>query len=176
MAQWILNFEKVLKHMMPTKADINMNAYNYRIDTMGVEREQKGFEQISVCVDALYTSGFDVFEKALKLAGKYLVDMMPNENPYKLFGIVEDSSFAYIARATYVNHLKAKYIRGFEDNGIIRKKGFDVFAPKKLSLCILITDREDFSLPDETVTQLKRKYKKIILLDFSAEKVVTPIK
>ena len=162
---------------MPTKVDIDSSRYNYRYDAMGVERERIGFENICVCIDELCSVDFEEFEAALKYADKFLFrDYDMNQDFYYLFAIKQDNSFVYIARAKFVNYLKKKFERGFKEKGIIAKKGFDIFKPKKYSLLIIITENPDFSLTDEIRRLLRKKYSKIILLNFSCEDVVTGIK
>ena len=175
MKQWLGDFEKAVKNKIPVKFDTDPDAYNYRVDHMGVERERRGFAQISVCVDGSFGKSFEVFQDALKRAGKYLIEMY-NEQPYKLYGIKRDGSFAYLARASQVVYVKRNFEIRF--NELYNKKwtGLDPFKPKKASLCLLITDDPGFSLPEETISLLRRKYGKVIKLDFSGDEVVKPLK
>ena len=172
--QWLKTMEKALKHKMPDKVDIDHNRYDYRIDHMGVERVRTGFEQISVCVDELYGSGFNTFEDALKCVDKYRIEIY-NSLPYVLYAVMQDGTLGYMEKASRRSGLKLRFDRFFTDGKVIRKNGTDPFKPKKASLCLLITDRSDFILPCD-MPKLKRVYGKIILLDFSCCEVVTMIK
>ena len=177
MAKWLSEFKKALKKKMPVKIDVNPNKHNKKYEVMGAEQERIGFEQIYVCIDESCSVDFCEFERALKNADKFLFrDYDCNQDFYFLFAIRQDKTFVYIARSKFVNYLKSKFERGFKEKGIIEKKGFDIFKPKKYSLLIIITENPDFSLTDETRCLLRKKYSKIILLNFSCDDVVTEIK
>ena len=176
MNKWLGDFERVLKRRMPVVAAIDPNAYDYRINSMGVEREQIGFEQISVCVDEMFTKDLDIFKDALKRADKYLIKLY-NQQQYKLFAIMQDGSFEYVYRTSKPGYFKTKFEERFKNIKEKKWTGVDPFKPSKASLCLLIADRKDFSISDETLALLKRKYSKVIVLDFSdEEEVVKQIK
>jgi len=176
MEKWLEVFDRALKQKMPVIAVHDPNVYDYRINHMGAEREHRGFDQISVCVDERFKQDLDVFKGALKRADKYLMRLY-NQQQYQLFAIMQDGSFEYVNRTSQPGYFKLKFEERFKKINEKKWPGADPFKPKKASLCLLITDRNDFSLPEEKQLLLKRKYSKIIILNFSSEeKIVMSVK